>query len=246
MKKLMLGFVLIAVQGVFGLQAPYLYTADSVADSLVRLTWRNNSAGYFNVIVLRKSTVAGQYSVVGSTAGTATSFTDTVRQPAQGIFYYALTADSQNVHADTSNVDSVRITPPQPPPPVGTFVAPPDFFISWDTSAHAVPYQYSDSSTTESGYKLYRSTNFGPFQMIKDRPSLIPAQEGFVRDTDHTVSPNTWYMYYVAAYEGQQTLSTQVDTVFTFDINALKRDAREHVLSLTRSEAYPSSTGPGV
>lgn len=246
MKKLIGLLIFWLSQAAFGLQAPYLYSADSVADTAIQLTWRNNSAAYLGIIVLRKADAADQYGVIDTAPGSATSFTDTVRPPSRTTYYYALTAFSQTEHADTSNQDSASITPPKPAPIDSIFVAP--YFSAgwdtWDTLSHIVYMGFFDSSNVETGYRIYRSTNFGPFEIIKDFPSSTPSQEGiFLRDTDTTVSYNTWYMYYVVAYMGQKTLISNIDTVFALDINAMKRDAPKKCSLLDKICSFPIKYG---
>jgi len=51
MKKHIVLAVFFLWQAAFGLQAPYLYSADSVADTAIQLTWRNNSVDYQGIIV---------------------------------------------------------------------------------------------------------------------------------------------------------------------------------------------------
>ena len=242
MKKLVVLTVFGLVQAAFALQAPYLYTADSATDTTVQLTWRNNSTAYQGIVVLRKAAAAGQYGVVDTVSGSVTAFTDIVRPPAQTTYYYALTAYSLSEHADTSNADSVGITPPKSVPFDSILRPPLQLFVTWDTATHACQVTFNDSSNVETGHRVYRSTNFGPFQMVKDMPSLVP-QEGYVTDTDATVSPNSWNIYRVDTYKGQQTLSSALDTVFTFDINAMKTDAPNKCAVLGKIGSFPIKYG---
>jgi hypothetical protein len=220
MKKLLLLAILCSTG--YALQAPYLYTADSVADTAIQLTWRNNSTAYLGIIILRATATAGQYSVIDTAPGSATSFTDTVRPPAQTTYYYALTAYSQTEHADTSNSDSVRITPK---PPVVTFFAPLRFRISWDSASHIVGIGFFDSSTVEKGYRVFRSVNFGTPVMIRDIPSAVPSSTGSISFNDSSpLSPNTWYLYYGTVYSSDSSSTSPSDTIFTFDQSAMTND----------------------
>ena len=242
MKKLIVLSVLCLSQAVFALQSPYLYTTDSISDTTIQLTWRNN-ATYLGIIILRKTSAAGLYNVIDTTAGSATSFTDIVKPPAQTMYYYALTAYSQTEHADTSNVDSASITPK---PFDSIFVAPPAQQLGiWylDTLIPTVYICFWDTSNVENGYRIYRSTNFDSFEMIKDIPSTAFFSKGNFCDTDATVSPNTWYMYYVVVYKGQQTLSSVTDTLFTFDLNAMKRENRKKCSLLDNIASFPINYG---
>jgi|GEM_PF-2290064 hypothetical protein len=218
MKKLIALSIFCLSQAAFALQAPFLYTADSASDTTVQLTWRNNSTAYLGIIVLRKTAATGQYSVVDTAPGTATAFTDTVRPAAQTTYYYALTAYSQTEQADTSNVDSARVTPK---PSLVVFSPPLRFRVSWDSTSHSMSISFFDSSTIEKGYKIFRSTNFGTPLMIKDIPSAVPSLTGTISFNDSSVSANAWYLYYGTVYSGDSSLTSQSDTIFTFDQNAM-------------------------
>jgi hypothetical protein len=243
MKKLIVLAVLCCSQAAFALQAPFLYTADSASDTSVQLTWRNNSTAYLGVIVLRKTALAAPYTVADTAPGTATSLTDIVKPMAATTYYYALTAYSQTEHADTSSGDSVRITPPKSVPFDSILRPPLQLFITWDTATHACHVTFNDSSNVETGHRVYRSTNFGSFQMVKDIPSVIPAQEGYLTDTDATVSPNTWNLYAVETYKGQQVLRSDTDTIFTFDINSMKKTFPRKCSVLNKIGSFPIKYG---
>ena len=240
MKKYIVLAVFFLWQAAFGLQAPYLYSADSVADTAVQLTWRNNSVDYQGVIILRKSVAAGQYTVIDTAPGSATSFTDTDKPPSQVTYYYALTAYSLTEHADTSNVDSARITPV---PFDSIFVAPQNYSVLWFAMFNAVGIGFFDSSNVETGYRIYRSTNFGSFEMIKDLISSTPSTTGYLSYMDSTISSKTWYTYYVVEYKGQQTLSSDTDIVFTFNVDSMKRDSPKKCTLLDKIGSFPINYG---
>ena len=235
-----LAIVLILCSMSYALQAPYLYTADSVADTAIQLTWRNNSTAYQGIIILRATSAAAQYGAVDTASGSATSFTDIVKPSSQTTYYYALTAYSPTEHADTSNQDSAKITPL---PFESTFVAPTFFVVFWDTLYHAASIGFRDTSNSAIGFRIFRSTNFGLFEMIKDLPLSAQDAKGDVGYKDSTVSSNIWYMYYVVAYKGQQTLNSVTDTVFTFDVNAMKRGAPRKCVISDKIGSFPINYG---
>lgn len=236
MKKLIVLSVFCLCEAAFGLQAPYLYSADSVADTAIQLTWRNNSTTYQVIIILRKTSAAGQYSVINTLPGSATSFLDIVKPPVQTTYYYALTAYSQTENADTSNQDSASITPKKP---TNIFVSPQNLALSYDTLPYTVHMQFYDSSTVETGYKVYKSTNFAAFGMIKDIVSSTPSQKGVISFTDSAVSPNTWYRYYALSYNSQQNLSSSIDTFFTFDVGAMARSIPRKCSLVNKLGSFP-------
>ena len=236
MKKHIVLAVFFLWQAAFGLQAPYLYSADSVADTAIQLTWRNNSVDYQGIIVLRKTTAAGSYVAIDTVPGIATAAWDTVRPTAQTKYYYALTAYSLTEHADTSNQDSASIAPKKP---TNIFVSPQNLAASYDTITHTVRVQFYDSSTVETGYKVYKSTNFAAFGMIKDIVSSTPSQKGVISFTDSAVSPNAWYRYCALAYNSQQSLSSSIDTFFTFDMGAMARSIPRKCSLLNKLGSFP-------
>jgi hypothetical protein len=225
MKKTAFFAVLVLSSTVFGLQAPFLYSADSVGDSTVMLTWRNNSTDYQGIIVLRKSETSAQFSAIDTAAGTVTSFTDKGVPPSDIPYVYTLTAFSAGEHADTSNRDTVRITPK---PPLIIFFEPQRFHISWDSASHTMNITFFDSSTIEKGYKIFKSTNFGARLMIKDIPSSVPSSTGMISFNDSLVLPNTWYSYYGLVYSGDSSRESGSET-FTFDQNAMTNELARNV-----------------
>ncbi|HMD67598.1 MAG TPA: hypothetical protein VKF42_01880, partial [Chitinivibrionales bacterium] len=223
MKKTAVLLIFCLWQVSMALQAPYLFAADSVADTAIQLTWRNNSTAYLGIIVLRKTAGAGQYSAIDTSPGGATSFTDVVRPSAQTTYYYALTAYSQTEHADTSNSDSVMITPA---PGIVFLFAPLRLDAEWNAVSHIMTISFFDSSNVEAGYRILRSANFGTPQLIRDIPSVIPASTGTISFNDSSpVLPNTWYRYYGTVYRAADSSRTsQSNPVYAFDRNIMTNE----------------------
>jgi hypothetical protein len=219
----------------YALQAPYLYDAVSIGDTAVELTWRNNSTDYQGIIILRKSGTIGQYTIVDTASGNSTSFKDSVISPATVPYFYAITAYSVAEHADTSNIDSIIV----PPKPTDIFCAPQRLAVSWDTLTHCARIQFYDSSTVETGYRIYKSTNFLVYSLIKDTVSSTPSLKGTIAFTDSSVSSNSWYQYFVDSYRGQQTFSTITDTVFTFDLGAIERSIPRRCTISDKVSSFP-------
>jgi hypothetical protein len=253
MKKLIVFAVFCFSQAAFGqLQAPYLYTADSVADTAFQLTWRNNSAAYVGIIVLRKASATGQYGAVDTAPGTATSLIDIVKPAAQTTYFYALTAYSQTAHADTSNSDSVVVKPRQKR---DFLMKPLNLTIFLDSLRRTVQLRFLDTSTSEIGVKIYRSTNFGTFTILADIPSgmLLHSVENTPTQptpkyvniifADSSTVPNTWYVYYVASYDGQQELGSEKDTLFTVDVPEILKNIPRKCTILDSITSFPASPG---
>ncbi len=236
MKRKFALLMLLAFQASFGLSAPYLYSADSVGAGKVQLTWRNNATDYVGIVVLRKPGLTAQFAAVDTAAGTATTFTDAAVPGSATPYVYALTAYSQTAHADTSNTDTVTMAPTKVP---DIFVEPQNLTVSYDTVTRVVNLQFYDSSTAETGYRIFRSTNFAASKMIKDIVSSAPAQKGEILCTDSAVSPNTWYLYYAIAYNSQQTLSSLSDTLFTFDAGAMAQGASRKCILSSNLSTFP-------
>lgn len=224
-------------QTAFGLQSPYLYDAVSVGDTAVQLTWRNNSVDYKGVIILKKPGSGAQFSPVDTAAGTATSFTDYPMVASTTPYMYALTAYSLTEHADTSNTDTVTVAPKN----TDIFVAPQQVAVSYDTLFHTALVWFSDSSNVETGYRIFKSTGFSAFQMIKDIVSSLPAQKGIISYIDSAVTPNTWYQYYIATYKNQQSLNsdTNFPALYTFDLNAMVRSIPKKWVLSNRLADFP-------
>jgi hypothetical protein len=233
MKKFIMLAILCSTS--YALQAPYLYDAVSVGDTAVQLTWRNNATDYQGIIVLRKSGTISQYAIVDTAAGSATSFKDSTISPSTAPYFYALTAYSQAGHADTSNIDSIVIAPK----PTDILVEPLNLVVSWDTSTNCTHIQFYDSSTVESGYRIYKSANFLTYNLIKDISSLTPGLNGTIIYTDSSVSPNFCYRYFVDTYKGQQTIRSVTDTVFTYDLGALARSIPKKCSFSNKLSSFP-------
>jgi|WetSurMetagenome_2_1015567.scaffolds.fasta_scaffold01519_8 hypothetical protein len=224
-----------ASQTVFGLQAPYLYDAVSMGDTAVQLTWRNNSADYIGIIILRKSGFADQLNPIDTTSGNALSFFDHSVTASTEPYTYALCAYSQNEHSDTSNVDSVTIEQKQPPVPL--LSKPMMLSASWDTLKHAIELKFYDTSAAITGFKVYRATNFGSFYMIQNIDSFKPKQ--WVYYVDSSFLPNTWYKYYVAVYNSQQEQNSDCDSTFTVDLTAMAGDVPRKCTVVNKISGFP-------
>jgi hypothetical protein len=235
MEKRIFLMVYLFCQTAIGLQAPYLYDAVSIGDTAVELTWRNNSTDYQGIIIMRKTGTIDQYTIVDTASGSSTSFKDSVISPTTAPYFYALTAYSVAEHSDTSNVDSIIV----PPKPTDIFCAPQRLAVSWDTLTHCAHIQFYDSSTVETGYRIYKSTNFLAYSLIKDTVSSTPSSKGTIAFTDSSVFPNSWYRYFVDSYRGQQTFSTVTDTVFTFDLGAIERSIPRRCTISGKVSSFP-------
>jgi hypothetical protein len=235
MKKIAAIAVLAMCQFPMALQAPYLYSADSISDSTVHLTWRNNSTDYLGIIIMRKSETSTQFSVVDTATGSAALYDDNTVLPSAVPYVYALTAYSQTEHADTSNNDTVRITPKI----TDSFAAPFMLSANWDSLTHSVTIQFYDSSTLETGFRIYRSKNFSSFNMIKDTVSPVPSQKGTFTYKDSAVSSNFWYQYYAVAYKAQQALGSDTDTVFTFIMGDYIKSTSRKCMLVRKTAVFP-------
>jgi hypothetical protein len=111
--------------------------------------------------------------------------------------------------------------------------------LSWEGDVHAVRLQFLDTSNANAvtGFKLYRSTNFGSFSMIQTVSSFVPKQWTYC--TDSSVSSNTWYKYYVAAYNSQQELKSGADSIFTVDLDALAKSLSSSGIMESKISDFP-------
>jgi hypothetical protein len=217
--------ILFALTAAFGLSAPYLYPPVAVGNNAVQLTWRNNATDYAGIIILRRLGTAGQFAPIDTSPGTATTLMDNTVIASATPYTYALTAYSAAARADTSNSDTVTVAPVI----VGDiFVAPQNLSLSaYDTVNHVVRIYFYDSSTTETGYRIFRSTNYNGFVLIKDTVSQVPSSRETILLQDATALPNTFNQYYVVTYRSQpaESLTSTMVSTYTIDLNAMIRDA---------------------
>jgi hypothetical protein len=83
----------------------------------------------------------------------------------------------------------------------------PDLTSSWDTVSSKIQVKIQDNSTIETGYKVLKAQNFGPFSEVATLISANPPLMETIVYTDNTVQAGSWYVYRVIVYN-----STQKDT----------------------------------
>jgi len=160
--------------------------------------------------VYRSLSAAGPFTLVGSTAATALSYTDTVTQ--SGTYYYSISAvDAAGLESALSGQTSLTVTFTLPAPPTSPTSRQNDHqvIVGWTASTQA----------NIEKYYVYRSlAAAGPFTLIASTAATTLSY------TDTVTQPGTYY-YKISAMdalglESPQTTATSIMVVFAIaDIN---------------------------
>jgi autotransporter-associated beta strand protein len=181
----------------------------------VTLSWTTNSDNQtsFN---LDRATDMGftQNLITENLPATPSSYTDTAAGLAPGgTYYYRIRAFNSAGNSGNSNVANVTI--PFPPPaatnPQVLSVTSSEIDLQWtDHAGH-----------NTQGYKIYRSTNSGPFNLVAVLPPtsrVAPDPYGY---NDLSVTPGTFYQYEIICYNtsGNNGMATISATSLTMPPN---------------------------
>jgi hypothetical protein len=168
----------------------------------IDVSWADNSADETGFVIARATTAAGPYTQVGTAPavlGTGTrTFTDVggTTPPAPGSTYFYTVTAVRGTDSSTVAQTAVGLAAPAAP----TSTAAPTFGT---VAANSVVVNWSDRSTNETGFQVYRSTGLtGAFTAVSAvLPTTNAAGVGLANTgttfTDPTVAASTQYFYRV-------------------------------------------------
>jgi titin len=166
--------------------APASITISNVSTMGLTITWNDvasNESGYR----VYRSTDGSSYTKVAELAANSSSFSDSGLS-AETTYFYKIAAWNSAGEAITSSVaQSTQKAAPVAP------IVPGSLAISSATIS-SLQISWSDSSSNESGFRVYRSTNGGAFTLLADLSA------GVTSFSDTGLSASTTYTYKVAAW----------------------------------------------
>jgi len=159
---------------------------DSIAYSLVVLSWSDNSDNEDGFILERSRERFQNYTVVDSIPADQTVYTDTGLEPLTDYFYRV---SAYNEFGDSDLSDVLRITTLEGPPTAPENLTAPDFGYGY------IRLRWDDTSDNEAGFKVdRRDAPDGDWVELLSIPANVDSC------VDHTVSPVTTYNYRVHAF----------------------------------------------
>lgn len=197
-----------------------------VSGASIILNWTDNSTNETGFEVRRATISGGSYVTVNSTNPNVTTFTDS--PGAAGIYYYIVRAVNNAGNSSNSNEVNASISLPNAPSGLTATVSGSSAILNW-----------SDNSTNESAFELYRgTTSGGPYSLI-----ATTAANGTV-STDTVSTPGTYY-YVVRAINGlgASGYSNQATAVIV-SVPDLIIESRQPGGAITASTSYQEFLNP--
>ncbi|MEP1892329.1 MAG: fibronectin type III domain-containing protein, partial [Cyclobacteriaceae bacterium] len=166
--------------------APSNLSVTTISPSELDLAWTDNSSDETGFKIERSPAGGGSFQLIETTGANATSFSDTGLAAATSYEYrvYAFNAAGSSDYSNTST--GLTSETPAAPSNLSLTVA----------SASQINLAWTDNTSSETGYKVERSTNGGSFTEIATLGANVDTYEdtGLVAETSYT--------YRVRAYNG--------------------------------------------
>ena len=175
-------------------QTPYFIGYQILPTSYdVRLIWVNAVESATKYEVFKGTSIDSISTKIGETEMGDTTLTDTQNTELGNLFYYRVYGSNQYESPDTSNAYIVSINYN-----MGT---PTNLFAQYQSRNHYVRLTWSDNSTGENGFKIFRGASAGDLIQIDTVPTN--AEEYIDRDIDSFIPDSTYY-YTVRAYNSEE------------------------------------------
>ena len=163
--------------------APSNLTATAVSSSRIDLSWTDNSSDESNFRIYR-STDGVNFNWTYTAAANVTTYSDTGR-PASTTYYYRVVASNANGNSDYSNTASATTFGP-PAAPTG--------LTATAISSSRIDLSWTDNSSDEDGFKIYRSTDNVNFEFYYTVGANVTTR------SNTNLTSSTTYYYRVLAY----------------------------------------------
>jgi endonuclease/exonuclease/phosphatase family metal-dependent hydrolase len=158
-----------------------------ISPTQINLSWVDNSSNETSFRVERKTGVGGAYAEAGSTSANLTTFEDTTVAASTTYFY--------RVKARNASGDSTYLTEQSASTPAAGAPSAPTNLILTGVSATQVDLSWTDTSATETGFKVERKTGAGgTYAEIVDLGANVTSY------SDTAVTGGNSYFYRVKAY----------------------------------------------
>jgi hypothetical protein len=189
------------------IQAPFLIDGKAVDDQSITISWRNNSTETEWFIIIR--TPQGATPVIVDTADKSqTIFTDRGLPPGT-TFTYSLKAGTANSISVESNAIQVATLPKI------LRWGRPTSILTYNENDNTVKIDFYDSCNIEKGFQLFRSHNFGAFQLIGEQRDTLQLFMGWRTFSDSAVNPDEWYTYKVVVVAAEDSAASAQETLYT-------------------------------
>ena len=170
--------------------APSGLAALATSPSAIDLTWNDNSSDEQGFEIWRSTTgAAGAYALLKPVAAGSTSSSDASLTSSTQYCYEVRATGSADAPPSAFTAGACATTPAPPPPGTPTSLA------ATATSTTAISLGWTDNSSDESGFELFRSTTGISGTFI----SLKSVAANAVSTTDNGLSAGTQYCYQVRA-----------------------------------------------
>ncbi|NDD63326.1 MAG: hypothetical protein EBZ36_05020, partial [Acidobacteria bacterium] len=171
--------------------APSGVTATAVSASRVDISWTDNSDNEASFVVQRRKGVGGYADVSALLPANTTTFSNTTGLEPETTYTYRIIVNNvltTGANSPVFSTNEATVTTPMAPP------APPTGFSATVISSFQLNLAWIDAATNETGYRLYRKSGDGEYELYQ----LLPANA--VRFQDTGLDEGLTYAYRLAAF----------------------------------------------
>ena len=204
--------------------APTTLQAAAASSTVINLTWIDASNNEDGFRVYRGATSTTVTTLVATVGPGITSYPDTGLS-ASTTYFYKVTAFNTAGESAASNVAGATTNPP-----AVTVPAAPTTLQATAASSNNINLTWTDASTNEDGFRVYRGTGASPASFTKIGADLGANITTF---TDTTASGSTTYVYQVSAFNSAGESSRAQSSAVTTPLGPISVDAgNRHSLAL--------------
>ena len=200
--------LLVAFQSILALQVPTIKGLVALSDTSVQVSWHSNDPAVTGFYILRIDPYMSMYWRIDTLAATESTYVDIPLEPAE-TYGYGVAAFSATESAYPSTFSSITL------PGIRRIFNLPNLYTSWDTVSSTIKVKIQDNATIETGYRVLKSQNFGPFSELKTLISTTPALMDTISCADNSVQAGAWYVYRVIVYNSTRKDSTET-TIYAY------------------------------
>jgi hypothetical protein len=180
---------------------PTSLTATATSSSQINLAWTDVSTGNTGYVIERRSPAgSGTYVQVGTAGATATSYSDTLLTASTQYEYRVAASNPAGISAYSNAASATTNSATIPNAPTGVSASP-----STDGTAVAVTITWTDASSDEDGFYVYRNTSNTTTGATLLNAPLAGIQTYTDNATNNPSAPpaiGTTYFYWVSAHNG--------------------------------------------
>jgi hypothetical protein len=200
--------LLVTFQSILALQVPTIKGLVAFSDTSVQVSWHSNDPAVTGFYILRIDPYMSFSWPIDTIAATESTYIDIPLQPAE-TYGYGVAAFSPTASAFPTTFSFITL------PGIRRIFNYPDLLSSWDTVSSKIQVKIKDNSTIETGYKVLKAQNFGPFSEVASLVSANPALMDTIVFTDNTVQAGSWYIYRVIVFNSTQKYTSET-TIYAY------------------------------